>query len=1535
MSSDCENDEEESWKEKFYKADTQVQKFQEQAGKVRELLCKKLKDYEDKIEEANQDKDILQAKVEKLENSVKAKEETTDILRNKITILRNERAKENEVWEEREKIMKNWIKTKIYELLNELEKTKKEKEQFEHELLIKSEKPPDEEKDDENDDNLYEEVFEQILGDLKKPKYEPIWDHSRPTTPVTPIRSHKMSLEGVQPPPVPARVTHPRQKFVNQKVTSFDNAQTSPNSLSMRFISDSDSVELAPDNTSPGLEKKAFSSTKFLQRRFSDFTAPALSSSSPPSPRRRFSRPNTPSPPPPVARKPSRQLYKPVLISRKSEDEEIFLTEHEQFQTLHQKDNASVDETTMNKADDEPFYFTLKEIYSGIEYESENKAPVYATLKGVASQIRESPFSGDSTDSEAEMIDSEQIRNTPPSGFTSYLPTDTIDTASSGDSSIYNLPYDSVDDTKPKQTIPTVVQKSNTPDPVNKNVLKTCAPYTAQNMRTETLEKSGYLIKLGGRVKNWKKRWFTLVDGKLNYYKTKNDVVRKPLGIILLESISSVCRSQTPNTFELCTPKRTYYMTADSEEVVDEWLRVLRNNLKRFAGARLLLRAGEKTIHTGWVTKVKGGVSRHCWCVLREKTLLFYKSESEQNPFSAINVREIINIKIVENSSENSSSDDDGRCTLMIQCLNDHHPIYLVISSRKHVEDWRLNIVNLNHEQQIIGLETDFENLITKLMSVDGDSGSRFWQDPLLLHSRCVIGHSLSSVSSSELSVQATRMFKSISLYSTTPINERAIDYHISLAQDILQTCFTHPELQTEICCQLIKQTTKLRQRHGISQMHGVLNRSSDWITDDPGDQTIDLSPVPDFVYIQCWHLLSLCTSLFLPKLKILWLLKEHLKKNANSSTEFGRYALYCTRSLERTFQEGDREARPSRFEVMAMILRNPYYLPFPLSIPVYFINNTYQVFNFDGSTTVAEFCERINMETGIRDCSESGYALFSDNPIAMVEHCLQAELKLCDVISKWEQALKCLRQGKVEKQRVIKLIYKARLYFKSLSNLETDKEKLLLVYQTNESILAGHLQPAPETTYQLAALLAQIEYGGYSDNFKNLNDVISRFVPSYHKVQSKSIDIAAIKRKMYKSIAHCWSNLESKCIKDCVHSYLGIIRSSPLFAAKLFEATERISTGKKEEHKSVIIAVEEEKITILDQITRALLMTYNFTSVVTFGGYQDDFMLVINESDPHDVDKTGRHLFMMSKGKKIFWPKRAALCENRNSLKGKTVVITGANTGIGRAVAEDLARREAKVILACRNIISAENAAVAIAKEIGKEVEPNIVVKKLDLSSFKSIREFANELMAVEERIDILINNAGIFGCPFSQTEDGFEMTFGVNHLGHFLLTNLLLDKLSESTPSRIIIVASKLYERAKIDFENLNGQKSYVKWYAYAQSKLANLLFAHQLNKIAPEGVTVNSLHPGFVATNLARHMIDTRLKRWLYPIFSYLFMKPPKEGAQTVIYLATANEVANISGKYFGNCEMEELKEHATDDETAEKLWKTSEILCDLHK
>ncbi|KAK0042292.1 retinol dehydrogenase 13 isoform X3 [Biomphalaria pfeifferi] len=278
--------------------------------------------------------------------------------------------------------------------------------------------------------------------------------------------------------------------------------------------------------------------------------------------------------------------------------------------------------------------------------------------------------------------------------------------------------------------------------------------------------------------------------------------------------------------------------------------------------------------------------------------------------------------------------------------------------------------------------------------------------------------------------------------------------------------------------------------------------------------------------------------------------------------------------------------------------------------------------------------------------------------------------------------------------------------------------------------------------------------------------------------------------------------------------------------------------------------------------------------------------------------------------------------------IAGKTVVITGANTGIGKETAKELARRGGRIILACRDMDKCE----LVKKEIISETaNKSIECRKLDLASLDSVRAFCETINATESHLDILINNAGVMMCPKMLTEDGLEMQLGVNHFGHFLLTNLLLDKLKASAPSRIIIVSSLAHTRGTINFDDLNSAKAYSKRGAYEQSKLANLLHQRELVKrLEGTGVTVNSLHPGVVDTELGRHLPFTKSlfsSIVLWPI-KFILMKTPVQGAQTTIRLAVDPTLESVTGKYFSDCQEKVPAEQALDDNAAKRLWAISE-------
>uniref|UniRef100_G1Q7G2 Retinol dehydrogenase 14 n=1 Tax=Myotis lucifugus TaxID=59463 RepID=G1Q7G2_MYOLU len=296
--------------------------------------------------------------------------------------------------------------------------------------------------------------------------------------------------------------------------------------------------------------------------------------------------------------------------------------------------------------------------------------------------------------------------------------------------------------------------------------------------------------------------------------------------------------------------------------------------------------------------------------------------------------------------------------------------------------------------------------------------------------------------------------------------------------------------------------------------------------------------------------------------------------------------------------------------------------------------------------------------------------------------------------------------------------------------------------------------------------------------------------------------------------------------------------------------------------------------------------------------------------------------------------------------MRGKTVLITGANSGVGRATAAALLRLGARVI-GCRDRARPKPAPLKLRRDLppgrGPGLDPGLELRrlcgelvrhKLDLAFLPLVRASWREKASEEPRLDVLINNAGVFQCPYMKTEDGFEMQFGVNHLGHFLLTNLLLGLLKSSAPSRVVVVSSKLYKYGDINFEDLNSEQSYNKSFCYSRSKLANILFTRELaRRLEGTKVTVNVLHPGIVRTNLGRHMHIPLLVKPLFNLVSWAFFKTPVEGAQTSVYLASSPEVEGVSGKFFGDCKEQELLPKAMDESVARKLWDISEVMVGL--
>jgi NAD(P)-dependent dehydrogenase (short-subunit alcohol dehydrogenase family) len=283
--------------------------------------------------------------------------------------------------------------------------------------------------------------------------------------------------------------------------------------------------------------------------------------------------------------------------------------------------------------------------------------------------------------------------------------------------------------------------------------------------------------------------------------------------------------------------------------------------------------------------------------------------------------------------------------------------------------------------------------------------------------------------------------------------------------------------------------------------------------------------------------------------------------------------------------------------------------------------------------------------------------------------------------------------------------------------------------------------------------------------------------------------------------------------------------------------------------------------------------------------------------------------------------------------MQGKTVVVTGGNSGIGFETAAALAGMGARVLITARNADKGRAAVAAITQRLPGESRVQLVV--FDLADLASVRQGAAEILDQAPRVDVLVNNAGLVLTERAETVDGYEATFAINHLGPFLLTNLLLERMTASAPSRVVNVASTAHAAARkgIPFDDLQSARHYRGMRVYGQSKLANILFTLELaRRLEGTGVTANSLQPGTVRTGYGGDGDARGLLGFGIRIASPFFLSPAK-GARTSVYLASSPEVEGVSGRYFVKCKPRQPRRWAQDAAEAQRLWQVSEELVGL--
>lgn len=418
--------------------------------------------------------------------------------------------------------------------------------------------------------------------------------------------------------------------------------------------------------------------------------------------------------------------------------------------------------------------------------------PVYATVKGRASQIRSVPFSGESSDDSSDAED-QALASIPPVSNNAYTNhshnstcTDNTDNSISGNSasspskslktsSSLSPAKQSAGSDSPNTKTKEVIFEHEQPDDyaIPPDAVMHCelqmqsslmrASYIDspnRRMDTNTIEKTGHLVKLGGKLKTWRKRWFVLKNGILTYWKSQHDINKKPQGQIMLDESCRIVRADGASTFEIDTGKKVYYLTADSNAVMDEWVRVLQNVQKRNAAKLLLSKDDQKPTIQGWLTKVKNGHAKRCWCILLGKMFMYFKTPQESNPIGQINMRDA-RVEEVDHVSDSDSEENEDQSQSQLTIAihpQQQGPTYLIFQEKQERDSWLYNLTVVSSGAPNAG--TQCEQLIQKLMESDGDPNNVLWRHPILLYSKDTISTPLTSLHSESLQNEAIKLFK-------------------------------------------------------------------------------------------------------------------------------------------------------------------------------------------------------------------------------------------------------------------------------------------------------------------------------------------------------------------------------------------------------------------------------------------------------------------------------------------------------------------------------------------------------------------------------------------------------------------------------------------------------------------------------------------------------------------------------------------------------------------------------------------------------
>eukprot|EP00117_Sycon_ciliatum_P001646 scpid10924/ scgid5643/ Pleckstrin homology domain-containing family H member 1 len=716
------------------------------------------------------------------------------------------------------------------------------------------------------------------------------------------------------------------------------------------------------------------------------------------------------------------------------------------------------------------------------------------------------------------------------------------------------------------------------------------------------LEHQGYLTKQGSKGKAWKRRWFALEGGDLTYYKLREDCGRrKPRGRLPLGELQAVSRDEDL-TLQITTTSKMYSLTADSSFEADAWLKVFQNILRTSLGKRALEKVPTllRPEYQGWVTRIQNGRAKRCWAVIVREMLLFYLSQDrDEDPFADVCLEEC-SLGVGSNTSNEESSrfrsqlssplPEKFTITLFSNRDGATSPTQpqtsLTVSGKDEKSKWLYHLT-----MSCKGFdETDTEKIVSMLMDkhhqmlsdFEGDS-KVWWKHPVLSYSSKLITQPLTTLMTDELGQKAVGLFKNIQLFCEVKVEQRGIEYHIAHVMSLLKDIFSEPGLLDEVYCQLIRQ----------SHNH----------------------PIPNGVQVQqCWRLLIILVACGLPKAKKFnWYLQRHIQHHLDYDGDVAVLAASCQRLLKRVHSNGPRALLPSRLELHCLLLGDMSQTR-PVMLPVELMDGTKYAVECDALSLVQEVTDNLSQRLGLRDTLWSGFALFTTQPGCNdQEEYLKPATKICDAVQRVEkEALKDFRNGRLAPEKLWRLVFRNRLYFKGLSNQETDMEKKLLLFQIHEDVVKGRFPGNEEFAIDMMAHVMQVAQGpcpaGLNSHQRQgaLTYCVNNFYPKRLLEESTKTEIQRLTQRLWVK----WDGLRRTARDECLAAYLRMVRRWPFCSAVFFPCLVRgVDTS------SFLLAIQEDSVSFLRTDSMDLDHCYRYDQLLTFGGCDGDLMLVIQHS--------------------------------------------------------------------------------------------------------------------------------------------------------------------------------------------------------------------------------------------------------------------------------------------------------------------------------